>query len=329
MWIDEFVKLQFPVNPDDMQTEEAQRLKFEQIPKSLYRFRQFNNHSIENLLMEREWQSYPCEFNDPFDSRLKIDMDIAKKEIFFKLTWSEFLKSLKKQDLFFSNEELDDIYSSTNPIYTTAKYIAKYDRNYQDKEEEFAKFVFDMVDKELKRILDPFRTAIQTGYFIVCYSEVKERILMWSYYAKDHSGFCIEYNFKELGPLHPLSRILHPVIYTDELFDATYYLINPLVNNHRTNNLFGIYPSISKGREWAHEREWRTVYPFGPNARNEDRFIKVPCPKNIYVGSKASTENINRLREISEIKKISLYQMHLDEDSHMLHEQLIYSPLGY
>ncbi|RQD73628.1 MAG: DUF2971 domain-containing protein [Candidatus Syntrophonatronum acetioxidans] len=182
------------------------------------------------------------------------------------------------------------------------------------------------MNEHLKEMYEPILNAFQDGYLIVCFSEVKDSLLMWSHYAKAHTGFCIEYNFKELGPKIPLTRMLMPVIYTDDLFDATQYVLNPIIKGHRYNNLFGIYTSISKGKEWEYESEWRTIFPLGPDADDEQRFIKVPTPKALYVGYKANLQDINSLKKMAISKNIPLYQMTLSEHSRKLNEETIYSP---
>ena len=59
---------------------------------------------------------------------------------------------------------------------------------------------------------------------VACFSETKESILMWSHYADNHKGFCVEYDFKELGISNPFARFIFPVIYTDTIFDMKDYL---------------------------------------------------------------------------------------------------------
>lgn len=50
---------------------------------------------------------------------------------------------------------------------------------------------------------------------VVCLSEVYDSMLMWSHYAQNHTGFCIEYDFKESDML---CKQLYPVIYTKDRY---------------------------------------------------------------------------------------------------------------
>lgn len=327
MWIKEYIKLQFPLNPDDMRIEDAIQLKQQHIPNSLYRYRQFNEYSLKNLINEQERQSYPVEFNDPFDASLKINYEELSKELFLKRNMKNMVKELEKHGVHITNEDTQSIFNSDDPLYAFAKLVAKFDSKLNGKEDEFAKFLSEQTLNFTKEMFNKFRTSFQNGYLIVCFSELKDSILMWSHYAANHTGFCIEYNFYELGPFNAQSRLLNPVIYTDELFDATKYILQPLIReDHNFNNLFGIYPAISKSTSWSYEKEWRTVSPLGPSASEEDRFIKVPKPKALYVGAKSTEDNITKLRDIAVWKRIPLYQMILSDSLHALNPQLLYDP---
>lgn len=316
IWIDDYITLLFPLDSKDLCIEEAQTLKYHHIPNALYRYRQFNDYTLENLKNEQEWQSYPCEFNDPSDSRLRINIETVKNELFFEKTLNGFIK----KGFSFTAQELYDIRSSNNPFYTFAKYVARLDPSLKDKE-KVATTLSKIIEEEVKKIYKPFLTSFQTDYLIVCFSEVMDSNLMWSHYANSHTGFCVEYNFKELDPHSAQSRMLAPVIYSERLFDATKYLIDPIIKGHGYNNLFGNYPCISKGIEWSYEREWRTIFPWGPNADKQYRLLKVPTPKALYVGYRATTENIDKIKERARIKRIPLYKMTLSDDSLMLKQQ--------
>lgn len=328
MWIKEYVKLNFPLNPNNMKIEDAIKLKHQNIPSSLYRYRKFSEWSLKNLINEQERQCYPIEFNDPFDASLKINYEELSKELFLKRNMKNIINQLGISGVNIADGDIESIIISDNPMYDFVKLIAQFDSNLNGKEDEFAKILSEQTLNVIKEMFSKFKTSFQNGYLIVCFSELKDEVLMWSHYAKDHTGFCIEYNFRELGLFNVQSRMLNPVIYTDELFDATQYILQPLIlENYDFNNLFGIYPTISKSTKWSYEKEWRTVFPLGPGASEEVRFIKVPKPKALYVGAKSTEDNIKKLRDIAVMKRIPLYQMMLSDTSHNLKQQLLYNPI--
>jgi hypothetical protein len=327
MWIDDYIKLQFPFNPDDMKLEEAVQLKQENIPSSLFKYRNFNEYSIENLVNDQERLSYPAEFNDPFDAGLQINYDYIVKELFNHRTMENMLEKLDQQGFTLSSDVIGEIRKSENAFYLFTKAIAQFDEQLLGKEEEFAKAITKLNYEQTKSTFSQFCSSFKNGYLVTCLSEINDSILMWSHYANNHRGFCIEYDFRELGPHNPQSRTLYPVIYTDELFDATQYLIYPLLREDNSyNNLFGFYPSMSKSTQWSYEKEWRIIFPLGPGASESDRFIRVPKAKALYVGAKANNEDVEKLKEISKLKEIPIFQMMQSETSHHIYPRMLFDP---
>ncbi len=58
---------------------------------------------------------------------------------------------------------------------------------------------------------------------------------MWSHYADEHRGFCIEYAVADLPSI--AQRLLFPIIYREEIFDSTKFHLEaacrPEVVSHR------------------------------------------------------------------------------------------------
>ena len=81
---------------------------------------------------------------------------------------------------------------------------------------------------------------------------------MWSHYAKHHQGFCIAYNFKELGNDDLRTRLLYPVVYSESLFDVS----NIFGNKKTVNNILN-QAALIKSKAWNHGKEWRLVFGNG------------------------------------------------------------------
>ncbi|WP_430929638.1 DUF2971 domain-containing protein [Lysinibacillus capsici] len=56
-----------------------------------------------------------------------------------------------------------------------------------------------------------------------CFSEEPLSILMWSHYAENNKGICLEYNFSYLEIHSYIIYDIHPVRYTDRIIDLTFY----------------------------------------------------------------------------------------------------------
>ena len=83
---------------------------------------------------------------------------------------------------------------------------------------------------------------LKKGLAVVCFTEDVKSILMWSHYANNHRGFCIEYKLAQTD----LSKQIRKVIYSserhylrDEDLNEKGYLdqhyINPMCGNMRKN----------------------------------------------------------------------------------------------
>jgi Protein of unknown function (DUF2971) len=60
---------------------EAFGLRAANAPRSLYRYRKFNEHTVQELRERYFWISPPDDFNDPFDSALLIQHDLILAEM--------------------------------------------------------------------------------------------------------------------------------------------------------------------------------------------------------------------------------------------------------
>ncbi|MGL4866978.1 hypothetical protein [Cetobacterium sp.] len=73
-------------------------------------------------------------------------------------------------------------------------------------DKEVAKFIFSPNFKELmdklkeskKKKLDDLKIALKESCLITCFSERFSDQKMWSGYAENFKGFCLEYNFENL-----------------------------------------------------------------------------------------------------------------------------------
>lgn len=75
----------------------------------------------------------------------------------------------------------------------------------------------DFTDEVLYRLIDSVN-----DYGVCCFSKEPDNELLWSHYAKSHSGICIEYEAEELNDLAGRMRSeLTNVDYEDTLIDLT------------------------------------------------------------------------------------------------------------
>ena len=106
-------------------------------------------------------------------------------------------------------------------------------------------------DDELVQGLKEKLQEIRRRIGIYCMTERKDSILMWSHYARWHTGFCLELQTDD-----PLFSQVHPVKYPDTGELPCVNLLTPSWDKLVSLSAEGL---LTKAREWAHEREWRII----------------------------------------------------------------------
>ncbi len=132
---------------------------------------------------------------------------------------------------------------------------------------------------------------------------------MWQNYAKNHEGYCVEYDLTE----YEYSNQIYPVVYvkkeereTDLNESIVLTAINDLIVSLSDGKIIVdrsqcIKLFLTKYDEWAYQNEWRLI----GNAKEK---IVAPKIKAVYVGKNASKENVEKLVRFSEIMNFKLIE---------------------
>lgn len=133
-----------------------------------------------------------------------------------------------------------------------------------------------------------------------CFTTKKDNILMWSHYAKSHKGVVMEFR----PSYKPFTKgVLKKVNYDSKRFD---FSIKDYSSNLDMEKLvFSLL--ATKGVDWKYEEEYRLIYDIKENRDEQiwrDTFNN-PCVKldyesikSIYIGRRASEEDIQALKSI-------------------------------
>lgn len=166
--------------------------EFERMEK---RFKNEKFRAFEGLV----YPSSPLCFNDPYDCEFCFQSDalegVLDRETYIHLLERSF--SLKQ-------EEKNRILYSDN-----------IERAMQIVLQAHGGRLSDSWMNILQNGLNDCMSTIKDAVRVVCLSEVYDSMLMWSHYAQNHTGFCIEYDFKESDML---CKQLYPVIYTKDRY---------------------------------------------------------------------------------------------------------------
>lgn len=215
--------------------------------QSLFKYCQLSTRSLYSLSEERLWYPSALAFNDPFDCsvidfahKFQTELDGARRKI------------IQRPKMPKSNDPSEALIT---------KRIRKIHKEFFLKE--------SAKDHELLSKISSAQQLFQKiahNFGILCLSETPKNILMWSHYAQNHTGLCMEF---ERTPENKLGVEASPVQY---------------VRSRLTGSDSGLI--FEKHVGWKYEREWRVLekkanqlYPF------PGKLLSVIC------GAKMTEEN--------------------------------------
>lgn len=287
-WKNELENYLFSSPIENLNLQSAISIKNGNVPKRLFKYRKaVDQRTLENLENDKLWCAKPSTFNDPYDSALCINNFEAE---YFKDSkeYTSFLFEKSNSDL---KSELERTMAQ-NPSFideSLLSFINNQKKNIDYHIEEFNK------NKDVCKIC--------------CFTENLDSVLMWSHYAAAHTGFVVEYNFSDLPITDFKYQYLFPVFYRQELFDLKRFL-----EFHRRTGKYNecayVIPALSKALNWKYESEWRLLLPYG--TKLPPGTIPSPIPTAIFFGARISKYDRNNLIQIAEDKKLSYYDMKLD-----------------
>lgn len=166
----------------------------------------------------------------------------------------------------------------------------------------------------------------------ICFSEAKNSTLMWSHYADNNRGICVEYDFEKIKA-NSLYYCLFPVCYTQSPISVYDFFRR---NEELYSIELGVLISVlNKASCWKYEKEWRLVLlneKIGKH--NVDKYIPVSNiieAKSVILGYNFLDNFISELNANGEegtskaltlfqamaatmkANNIPLYQMEVDE----------------
>jgi hypothetical protein len=198
----------------------------------LYKYRSLGRPQVqENLwkLLARQELRFASlkDFNDPFDCEPSYD-----------------LSGTDEQFVRYSKRMLSRRPSGLTPELRAEieRYMPVWKSNRAESEAGLGKSASQMVAET---------------YGIYCLTAVPNSILMWSHYARSHTGVCLEFDRR---PVKSLFRDARKVRYPRRLPVARIL--------QQTADQVGRTVFLRKAGCWLHEQEWRIVDSGGPGVRH-------------------------------------------------------------
>lgn len=325
-----------------------ERLKY--IPhKKLYKFRPCTIANFKTLEENCIWMAPASSFNDLFDSTINIDLAENRREIedwlynSFPVLCFDLVKKLcedmgvripyihadfveyvntcldengkpiaEKEKAFIEAHATPEDLVQMNYIFEMLK---KYRNMFAEKEDQ-------MVDTIIKAINDT-RVCMRDSTLIYCMTERYDNPTLWENYAKDYTGFCIEYDFskyteqafddyKNLVYMFPMSyRKKKPYFDMVPILDVycrrSIYKEEKIENDLLSNvdlNMQLYY----KNKDYEFEHEWRFLIKNKANNKQPFPFVNA-----IYAGKDIKQGNLKRLCKIARKLGVPVYKQTLNK----------------
>ena len=255
-----------------------------EIPKTLYKYREWSNNYHQDLIRKREiFITNPSDFNDPFEN-IPIRWDLI------------------------SEEECD------NQHYEIFKYIFK-----DKSEQEIRKIAKEITNSKI--LLHPSKLSIENPnqiedwnnkIGILSLSEECDNILMWSHYAKNHTGFVLGFD---------TNLFLNNSDF-DYIENVKYCTEYPIIKSIGENDDF-YKKFFHKSNDWQYEKEWRL-------SKNhiKDRLYVIPkeAITELIIGCKMNNKTKSEIVDIAKNSlgsNLKIYQAKKDIENFKLNINLI------
>lgn len=221
------------MSPEDVRIWLARNTKND-YPQFTYKYRATSTgeqqKNVQDMLVNgRIWLSSPDAFNDPFDMVINVQFDGTSK-----VKREAILAKLKK----------------SRPSMT-----------YKERQKTATQFMLRNHKETVQNVQAAFARHL-SAVGVCSFSDDPENILMWSHYAQNHTGICVQF---ELAGAPSTLLVAHPINYTKEHPKAnwahdTYGQIRDAI--------------LSKADAWKYEKERRffavdkpnTLHALNPNA---------------------------------------------------------------
>lgn len=279
--------------------------------------------------------NHPSVFNDPFDTDIKNDPEDAAKTEQIMVTSSYIAKLIGlindpnvANSLKF-NPSFAQIKEEYQRIIDKLKLTHRLDETI-----DFTKYkewlaidttnLKQIAINESKQALTNIKNGVKEtnkSILVSCFSKDPKSILMWSHYAENHTGLCIEYERPESPDFVDMKYSEYrPRIKTSKLtsFLAAKTILVEDYNQNFDQSIIDelMTPYQTKAKEWEYEQEVRCMITSKSKSLikdGDDFYYKMPKPTKIIIGCRASGKELNELIKIA--KKMSIRYTFLKKEN--------------
>lgn len=257
-------------------------------PKYLYKYKPFGEFLIKELCEQEVYYCSPQHFNDPLDCKplMQNDVDLKNLEKFVLGLLSRQANGDQRK----ARRKIDDFQ------YNAGQFGLYNDGG--EGERYYRRSLIGVIENDLLQAMG------DVG--VLSLSKKWDNMLMWSHYANNHKGVCLEFEFDGNKCAN-----LQPVDYTGSREISVNDLYRWLIRGDETAKQRVIdCMFFKKERCWESEAEWRSIV--SPSGATSSPFRL----KSILFGTRCDQSFITTMVMMFKESKInpSFYQMYLTDN---------------
>lgn len=210
-------------------------------PPSLFKYRAFNVRTLRLVAEAEAYYSDPSTFNDPLDCDPTIDVNLEQPELI------QLFTQLRMEVLQVEGIVGDRARNDVRQTLDHLSYMSTDPDSEISPDQYLSQLLGQAIENDLKKKMKTVG--------VLSFSARWDSVLMWSHYADEHRGICIEYDTQMLP-----HKSLWPINYGGARAIRASELHRWLVaqDSEAGQAVFNIY-FLSKALDWKYEQEWRDI----------------------------------------------------------------------
>ena len=223
-------------------TLEIKKMKYPEI-QVLYKYMPWNDFTLTSIEQGNFWFSSPTKFNDPIDCGISLNT-LRNTPLLANIVTAGFSEIGKATGIAIKDPSknksiADSIQQLTNDFIKNTDALGS-----------------EIIEARLDQVADTNIKERLVSAGILSLSELADNILMWSHYAQQHRGICVEFK-RASSNILGMPDHTSPVRYSIKAptIDARSYRIA----DSEGKNEIELSLILTKAADWTYEREWRVI----------------------------------------------------------------------
>ena len=227
------------------------------LPRRFYKYREFNDNTLDMLVSDKVFYADPSTFNDPLDSRPSVRGDLSEDAL------ENTLRTLIERRI-----RAEMTAAAKTIKYKGPKTITHIERHSRQRADSCIKKIRQFIEYEDPDIIVQadhlLRTEIEEELLlrydkgIVSLAGQETCPLMWSHYGDQHRGICIGYSLPDDATVD-----IHKVKYGGSRRVKASDVAAMLQDDDAAQREVDGAVLLRKANSWSYEQEWRLIGPLG------------------------------------------------------------------